>query len=119
PAPGRDDARLCVHEDPRDAEHRRAARPARRVEPRAERVDDDLALPHRGPRGGRDPRRPRRDGTDGVTAGWELALAGLLVGIVVGATGMGGGSLMTPILVIVFGFNPRVATGRDPFPGAR
>jgi len=50
--------------------------------------------------------------------GWELSLAGLLVGIVVGATGMGGGSLMTPILIFVFGFDPRVAIGTDIFHGA-
>jgi uncharacterized protein len=53
-----------------------------------------------------------------VTGGWQLALAGLLVGIVVGATGMGGGSLMTPILIFVFGFDPRVAIGTDIFHGA-
>ena len=37
-----------------------------------------------------------------------LALAGLGVGFVVGLTGMGGGALMTPILVliVVFGFFP-------------
>ena len=50
--------------------------------------------------------------------GFELALAGLLVGVVVGATGMGGGSLMTPILIFAFGFDPRVAIGTDIFHGA-
>ncbi|HYW89434.1 MAG TPA: sulfite exporter TauE/SafE family protein, partial [Chloroflexota bacterium] len=40
---------------------------------------------------------------------WEYLLAGLLVGSLVGMTGMGGGSLMTPILVILFGVNPTVA----------
>ena len=50
--------------------------------------------------------------------GFELALAGLLVGLVVGATGMGGGSLMTPILIFAFGFDPRVAIGTDIFHGA-
>jgi uncharacterized protein len=49
---------------------------------------------------------------------WELALAGLLVGTLVGMTGMGGGSLMTPILVILFGFNPAVAVGTDIAHGA-
>jgi uncharacterized protein len=49
---------------------------------------------------------------------WELALAGALIGTLVGMTGMGGGSLMTPILVIVFGFNPAVAIGTDIAHGA-
>jgi uncharacterized membrane protein YfcA len=49
---------------------------------------------------------------------WELALAGLLVGTLVGMTGMGGGSLMTPILVILFGFNPTIAVGTDIAHGA-
>ena len=41
------------------------------------------------------------------------AAAGLLVGIVVGVTGVGGGALMTPILVLVFGVAPRTAVGTD------
>lgn len=42
-----------------------------------------------------------------------LALAGLLVGFVVGLTGMGGGALMTPILVIIFKVHPLAAIGSD------
>ncbi len=42
-----------------------------------------------------------------------LALAGLGVGIVVGLTGMGGGALMTPILVLVFGVPPVAAVSSD------
>jgi hypothetical protein len=49
---------------------------------------------------------------------WEFVLAGLLVGALVGMTGMGGGSLMTPILVILFGVNPAVAVGTDIAHGA-
>src|SRR6266480_3152581 len=49
---------------------------------------------------------------------WKLSLAGLLIGALVGLTGMGGGSLMTPLLVIVFGFNPTVAIGTDLAHGA-
>jgi uncharacterized protein len=49
---------------------------------------------------------------------WEFSLAGLLVGILVGLTGMGGGSLMTPILIILFGFNAKVAVGTDILHGA-
>lgn len=41
------------------------------------------------------------------------ALAGLLVGVVVGLTGVGGGSLMTPILVLLFGVAPHTAIGTD------
>lgn len=40
-------------------------------------------------------------------------LAGLLVGLLVGLTGVGGGSLMTPLLVLMFGFNPSTAVGTD------
>jgi hypothetical protein len=42
-----------------------------------------------------------------------LALAGFGVGIVVGLTGMGGGALMTPILVLVFGVPPLAAVSSD------
>jgi uncharacterized membrane protein YfcA len=49
---------------------------------------------------------------------WQLALSGLLIGTLVGTTGMGGGSLMTPLLVIAFGFDPRVAVGTDLVHGA-
>jgi uncharacterized membrane protein YfcA len=49
---------------------------------------------------------------------WEYSLAGLLVGILVGMTGMGGGSLMTPILILLFNFDVRVAVGTDILHGA-
>jgi uncharacterized membrane protein YfcA len=39
--------------------------------------------------------------------------SGLLVGFLVGMTGVGGGSLMTPILVLIFGFHPTTAVGTD------
>jgi uncharacterized membrane protein YfcA len=41
------------------------------------------------------------------------SLAGVLVGILVGLTGVGGGSLMTPVLVLLFGFHPTTAVGTD------
>ena len=44
---------------------------------------------------------------------WQLVVSGLFIGIVVGLTGMGGGSLMTPLLVILFGYSPSVAVGTD------
>lgn len=43
----------------------------------------------------------------------QFILTGLLVGTLVGLTGMGGGSLMTPILVLVLGIRPTVAVGTD------
>ncbi len=49
---------------------------------------------------------------------WKLSLAGLFVGALVGMTGMGGGSLMTPMLVFLFGFKPTVAIGTDILHGA-
>jgi uncharacterized protein len=42
-----------------------------------------------------------------------VALAGLIVGFAVGLTGMGGGALMTPILVLLFGIAPLAAVSSD------
>ncbi|MGZ5052730.1 MAG: sulfite exporter TauE/SafE family protein [Methylobacter sp.] len=44
---------------------------------------------------------------------WKYAASGLSVGLLVGVTGVGGGSLMTPLLVFLFGFKPSVAVGTD------
>ena len=44
---------------------------------------------------------------------WLHAFAGLMVGTLVGLTGVGGGSLMTPLLVLLFGVNPKTAVGTD------
>ena len=41
------------------------------------------------------------------------SIAGVLVGMLVGLTGVGGGSLMTPVLVLAFGFHPATAVGTD------
>ena len=49
---------------------------------------------------------------------WKLSIAGLFIGVLVGMTGMGGGSLMTPMLVFLFGFKPTVAIGTDIVHGA-
>jgi uncharacterized membrane protein YfcA len=49
---------------------------------------------------------------------WQFTLSGLLIGALVGLTGMGGGSLLTPILVIFFGFKPTLAVGTDVLHGA-
>jgi uncharacterized membrane protein YfcA len=40
-------------------------------------------------------------------------LSGFAVGLLVGMTGVGGGSLMTPLLTLLFGINPSVAVGTD------
>jgi uncharacterized membrane protein YfcA len=42
-----------------------------------------------------------------------IILFGFCVGILVGLTGVGGGSLMTPVLILVFGFKPVTAIGTD------
>jgi uncharacterized membrane protein YfcA len=40
-------------------------------------------------------------------------LSGFVVGAIVGLTGVGGGSLMTPLLVLLFGVHPATAVGTD------
>ncbi len=42
-----------------------------------------------------------------------LTLTGVLVGFLVGLTGMGGGALMTPVLILLFDFRPTLAIGTD------
>jgi uncharacterized membrane protein YfcA len=59
-----------------------------------------------------------RDGGQATTArltevDWTLALAALGIGIVVGLTGMGGGALMTPVLVLFFNVPPLAAVSSD------
>ena len=41
------------------------------------------------------------------------SLSGFSVGMLVGMTGVGGGSLMTPLLILLFGVNPATAVGTD------
>ena len=41
------------------------------------------------------------------------SLSGFMVGLLVGQTGVGGGSLMTPVLVLLFGIHPAAAVGTD------
>ena len=53
-----------------------------------------------------------------VDLGWAVALlplvaAGFGVGLLVGLTGVGGGALMTPLLISSFGVSPQVAVGTD------
>ncbi|MEW6562577.1 MAG: sulfite exporter TauE/SafE family protein [Pseudomonadota bacterium] len=44
---------------------------------------------------------------------WLYTFSGFLVGFIVGITGVGGGSLMTPLLVLLFGISPATAVGTD------
>lgn len=44
---------------------------------------------------------------------WLYPLSGFVVGGIVGLTGVGGGSLMTPLLVLLFGIHPATAVGTD------
>ncbi len=48
----------------------------------------------------------------------RLSAAGLLIGLLVGMTGMGGGALLTPLLIFLFGFKPTLAVGTDILHGA-
>ena len=48
-----------------------------------------------------------------MTIDWLLAFASFGIGIVVGLTGMGGGALMTPVLVLFFGVPPLTAVSSD------
>ncbi len=41
------------------------------------------------------------------------SMAGFAVGILIGLTGVGGGSLMTPLLILLFGLHPSTAVGTD------
>jgi uncharacterized protein len=43
----------------------------------------------------------------------RFILSGFFVGLLVGQTGVGGGSLMTPLLVLLFGIHPATAVGTD------
>src|SRR5258705_4364721 len=42
-----------------------------------------------------------------------FAISGFAVGALVGITGVGGGSLMTPLLILMFGIHPATAVGTD------
>ena len=44
---------------------------------------------------------------------WLYPVSGCVVGAIVGLTGMGGGSLMTPLLILLFGAHPLTAVGTD------
>ena len=44
---------------------------------------------------------------------WALSLGGLVAGVIVGLTGMGGAALVTPMLVLLFGIDPAAAVSSD------
>ena len=44
---------------------------------------------------------------------WEIIIAGFFVGMMIGLTGMGGGSLITPVMIFIFGIQPVFAVGTD------
>ena len=48
-----------------------------------------------------------------LAASFAYVFAGFVVGLVVGLTGVGGGSLMTPLLIFGFGIKPHLAIGTD------
>lgn len=56
---------------------------------------------------------PLTEETAAVHIDLYIALAGLIVGLAVGMTGMGGGALMTPILVVLFKIQPLAAVSSD------
>jgi hypothetical protein len=56
---------------------------------------------------------PRRKVSMFGTVDPLFSLSGFFVGLLVGQTGMGGGSLMTPLLILLFGIHPATAVGTD------
>ena len=44
---------------------------------------------------------------------WQYIFAGFVIGVIIGMTGVGGGSLMTPLLILWFQVSPAVAVGTD------
>jgi uncharacterized membrane protein YfcA len=53
------------------------------------------------------------EGENRMHIDWAIVFASVIVGFTVGLTGMGGGALMTPILVIFFGISPSTAVSSD------
>ncbi len=44
---------------------------------------------------------------------FEIPIGGFIVGLLIGLTGMGGGLVMTPLMIFVFGINPTLAVATD------
>src|SRR5947209_16909842 len=51
--------------------------------------------------------------TGGATLDFRLSVVGLFIGFLIGLTGMGGGSLLAPILILLFRIPPVWAVGTD------
>src|SRR5439155_21279819 len=65
---------------------------------------------------GQNARELQREGENLTPFHWVdllYVLSGFCVGALVGMTGVGGGSLMTPVLVLLFGVHPATAVGTD------
>src|SRR5207247_11332380 len=62
---------------------------------------------------GRGPRRPSAGCTSPGPIDPLIIAFGLGVGVLIGLTAIGGGSLMTPLLIVVAGIKPTVAIGTD------
>src|SRR5579864_7824662 len=43
----------------------------------------------------------------------RFSLIGLIIGFLIGLTGVGGGSLMTPVMILIMGVKPIIAVGTD------
>src|SRR5437016_2735133 len=71
-------------------------------------VDHGASIPYLLDRSGR-----LRAGACRVHLDLTLAFAGLIVGFVIGLTGVGGGALLTPVLVIFFGISAPAAVSSD------
>src|SRR5262249_57916288 len=70
--------------------------------------------PHNGVQDG----RLRRAAVPGKTraedfVGWSIVIAGLIVGLLIGMTAAGGGAMMTPLLILLFGVTPSSAVSSD------
>ncbi|WP_304459679.1 sulfite exporter TauE/SafE family protein [Alicyclobacillus sendaiensis] len=48
-----------------------------------------------------------------MTVDWKIACVGFVVGSLIGLTGMGGGSVMTPLMIFMLHVHPAVAVGTD------
>src|SRR5262249_10256886 len=80
------------------------------------RWENALCSPH--PHNGVQDGRLRRAAVPGKTraedfVSWSIVIAGLIVGLLIGMTGAGGGALMTPILILLFGVTPSTAVSSD------
>src|SRR3954470_9742406 len=110
PADGLPDRRTDYPEDRATRRSENAGRVLRGVKPSRKGARGEGGGPRVGPSRGRG--AGTRNG-ENVDLQLMLVIAGLFIGVVVGLTGMGGGALMTPVLVIFFGVPPLAAVSSD------